>query len=183
MHPDMHMRIGSVTKTMTATATLQLIDEAALPLEDTLASLLPKRSTFPSAEAVTVRHLLSMRSGTFDLLDDESVFGQIMSDPGREWTPDEMVSASAAHDAEFAPGANFNYSNTNYILLGLIVEHLTKRPVAEELDQRLFTPLGMAETSLPSRPDPPAPYARGYSVDPTDNGGATPAAGEAPRCP
>lgn len=60
---------------MTATATLQLIDEAALTLESTLASLLPERSTFPNAEAVTVRHLLSMRSRTFDLLDDESVFG------------------------------------------------------------------------------------------------------------
>lgn len=103
-----------------------------------------------------------------------------MSDPGREWTPDEMVSISAALDAEFAPGADFNYSNTNYILLGLIVERLTKRPVAEEFDQRLFAPLGMAQTSLPSHPDLPAPYARGYSVAPTATGIATPAAGDAP---
>lgn len=167
MHPNMHMRIGSVTKTMTATVILQLVDEGVLSLDDTLAALLPDRSDIQHAGTITVRHLLSMRSGIFDLLADESFFGQILSDPARPWTPEELIAIAAQHSADFVPGTDYNYSSTGYILLGMIIVRLTKHSLAEELDQRLFMPLGMSQTSLPSGSDMPAPFARGYSIDPS----------------
>ncbi len=167
MTVDMHMRIGSATKSMTGTVVLQLVDEGAIGLEDTLAAALPERADFPNADRITIRNLLGMTSGVFDLLDDETVFPRIMDDPARAWTPDEMVDIVATHEPNFAPGDDTAYSNTNYILLGMILERVTGQTAADLLDRYLFAPLGMADTSLPSTPPLPTPFARGYSVDPS----------------
>lgn len=173
MDPAMHMRIGSVTKTMNATVVLQLVDEGKLSLDDTLAGTMPEISTFPYADEMTIRQMLSMRSGAFDYLGDPSVFQGVAAEPTRSWTPDEMIDTSLAHEPAFAPGEGFAYSNTNYILLGMIVEKLTGQPIAETFRQRLFEPLGMAQTSLPSDVGLPEPFARGYGVGVTFSG-ATP---------
>ncbi len=166
MRPDMQMRIGSVTKTMTATVALQLVDEGLVGLDDTLATVAPSFSTFPNAAEITVRQLLNHTSGVFDLLDDESVFVQIASDPARKWTPEEIIDISASHAPESAPGAEFHYSNTNYIILGLLIEHVTGRSAADELNRRIFTPLSLTGTSLPIGPELLSPFARGYSFAP-----------------
>lgn len=165
MTSDMHMRIGSVTKTMTATVILQLIDEGILALDDTLAIVLPDLANVPYAQQITVRHLLGMTSGVFDLLDDESVFGEIMENPARAWTSEELVDIAFANEPAFAPGDDIAYSNTNYVLLGMVIEQLTGQPAAEVLQARLFEPLGMEHTSLPATADLPTPFARGYSID------------------
>jgi D-alanyl-D-alanine carboxypeptidase len=173
MRPDMHMRIGSVTKTMTATVVLQLVDEGVFTLDDTLAGLLPNVArSIPHAEGITVRHLLSMRSGIFNVVKDESFFPQVLADPTRPWTPEEMIALVATHDPEFAPGTDFSYSNTNFVLLGMIVEDRTEQPIAEVLDRRLFTPLGMVRTSLPDDATLPEPFSHGYITDPRSDAGA-----------
>lgn len=179
MDPAMHMRIGSVTKTMTATVLLQLMGEGALELDDLLVDVLPDQSDIPNAGSITIRQLLTMRSGIFDVLDDESIFPRIMADPTAAWTSEEMIAISATHDPVSAPGYEVKYSNTTYIPLGLIVERLTGSPIGDVLDQRLFGPLGMTETSLPSDPALPAPFSRDYFVDPTAPPDAIPAAGDA----
>jgi D-alanyl-D-alanine carboxypeptidase len=173
MDPAMHMRIGSVTKTMTAAVVLQLVDEGKLSLDDTLAAAMPEISAFPYADEMTIRQMLGMRSGAFDYLGDPSVFQGIVQDPTRSWTPDELIDTSLANEPAFAPGEGFAYSNTNYILLGMIVEKVTGQPIAETFRQRLFDPLGMAQTSLPDDAEMTAPYARGYGVEVTFSG-ATP---------
>lgn len=177
MLSNMHMRVGSITKTMTATAVLQLVDDDLLTLDDTLASVMPEISAFPNAREMTIRHLLNMRSGAFNYLEDEMVFMQMATEPTRPWTPDELIDTSLVHDPYFEPGEGFAYSNTNYIVLGMIVEHLTGHPLAEHLDERVFAPLGMTHTSLPDDIQLPAPFARGYGIDiaptsatPTENG-------------
>lgn len=172
MRPDMHMRIGSVTKTMTATVVLQLIDEGSFTLDETLSTLLPNvAGSIPNAERITIRHLLSMRSGIFNVVEDESFFPQVLADPTRPWTPQEMIALVAKHDPEFEPGEDFSYSNTNFVLLGLIIEDRTGQPIAEALDRRLFGPLGMARTSLPDDETLPEPFAHGYITDPRQDTG------------
>lgn len=171
MSPDLHMRIGSITKTMTATVVLQLIDEGSFTLDDTLATLLPDVPPVPNAEQITVRHLLSMRSGIFDYVDDETFFPQVLADPTRPWTPQEMIALAGKHDPLFAPGGDFAYSNTNFILLGLIIEDRTKQPIAEALTRRLFAPLGMVHTSLPDDETLREPFAHGYISDPRQDTG------------
>ncbi len=174
MDPAMHMRIGSVTKTMAATVVLQLVDEGKLSLDDTLAETMPEISAFPYAEEMTIRQMLGMRSGAFDYLGDPSVFQGVVQDPTRPWTPDELIDTSLANEPAFAPGEGFAYSNTNYILLGMIVEKVTEQPIAGTFRQRLFDPLGMAQTSLPDDVGLPEPFSRGYGVSITFTG-ATPA--------
>lgn len=169
MTDDMHMRIGSITKTMTATVALQLVDQGSLDLQDTLATLLPERDAIPYADRITIRNLLGMTSGVFDMLDDDTVFSRIMDDPGRIWTPGELVDIAASHEPSFAPGDDIAYSNTNYVLLGMIIEQITGQPAAETLDQFIFEPLGMHNTSLPADPALPTPFAHGYAVDPSGN--------------
>jgi D-alanyl-D-alanine carboxypeptidase len=177
MSPDMHMRLGSITKTMTATLVLQLVDEGTISLDDTLADVMPDISAFPDAREIPIRHLLNMRSGAFNYTEDQSIFRQMASEPTREWTPDELIDTTLAHDPYFEPGEGFHYSNTNYILLGMIVEQLTNRSLQESLDERLFAPIGMAHTSLPDTAELPSPFARGYGMDITSPAGATPAPG------
>jgi D-alanyl-D-alanine carboxypeptidase len=166
MHPDLHMRIGSITKTMIATVVLQLVDEGALGLEDSLASLLPDVAKIPNTGLITVRHLMGMRSGIFDYLKDESFFPRVLAEPTRPWTPEELIALAARHDPDFAPGEDIAYSNSGYILLGLIVERLSNQPIGVALERRLFAPLGMARTRLPDDATLPEPFAHGYIADP-----------------
>lgn len=166
MSPDLHMRIGSITKTMTATVVLQLVDEGALALDDTLVTLLPDVTTIPYAERITVRHLLSMRSGVFDYLKDESFFPRLLADPTRPWAPQELIALAARHDPDFAPGEDIAYSNTGYMLLGLIAERRANEPIGAALERRLFAPLRMTQTSLPDDATFAEPFAHGYIADP-----------------
>jgi D-alanyl-D-alanine carboxypeptidase len=157
-----HFRIGSVTKSMTATLVLQLVREGLLSLDDPVQDLAPD---LEHAAGVTVRHLLSMTSGVFDILEDESFLPGVIADPLRVWSPAELVAVANAHEPEFAPGTDMRYSNTNYIVLGQIVEEVTGSEISRLLDERIFQPLGMAQTSLPGTPDLPAPFSHGY-LDP-----------------
>ena len=154
-----HFRAGSITKTMTATLMLQLVGSGAIGLDDIVGDLLPD---LQYADRITIRQLLSMSSGLFDFLDDPSVFGQIVQDPLGPWTPQEFIALSNAQPLVFEPGTDISYSNTNYIALGLIIEALTGQKIEHALKLRVFQPLRMMNTSLPTTPDLPVPFARGY---------------------
>lgn len=180
MLSNMHMRVGSITKTMTATAVLQLVDDGLLALDDTLAETMPEISAFPHAREMTIRHLLNMRSGAFNYLEDETVFMKMAAEPTRPWTPDELIDINLLHDPYFEPGAGFHYSNTNYILLGMIVEHLRRQTLSDVFDEHVFAPLGMRHTSLPDDVHLPAPFAKGYGID-LAAGVATPTTSETDR--
>jgi len=168
MQMDMHGRIGSITKTMVATLVLQLVDAGAIGLDDHLSTLLPSAAGLPNADAITLRHLLTMRSGLFNFTEQEGVFDTIIDEPERGWTAAELIAIAAARPANFAPGAQFEYSNTNYILLGEIVGHATGTPVEQVFRERLTDPFGLAETSWPDGPDLPEPFADGYARVPQE---------------
>jgi D-alanyl-D-alanine carboxypeptidase len=144
---------------------LQLVDEGRLSLDDTVQDWLP--GILPYADRVTVRHLLTMSSGVPDHLDARFMTGLYDSWAGRlrTWAPRELVALSASRPLSFAPGTGFEYSNTNYVLAGLIVEAVTGRSLGRELTRRVFQPLGLRNTSFPvTWPAIPGPSAHGYSL-------------------
>ena len=158
---DDHFRVGSNTKTMTGTALLQLVDARALGLDDPVSRYRPD---VPNGETVKVGQLLDMRSGlkSYTLLRS---FNQAMDDePDRAWDPEELVALGLAEPVSFNPGMGFEYSNTNTVLAGLIVEQITGQPLAEVLNERIFEPLRMDHTLLPAVDDAtvPDPHPRGY---------------------
>lgn len=154
-------RIGSNTKTMTGTVLLQLVDEGRIALDDPVSKYRPDVA---NGDNITVAQLLEMRSGlpSYTVLQS---FNQTMDDdPSRAWDPEELVGMGLTEPVSFAPGARFEYSNTNTILAGLIVEQLTGQPLETVFAERIFKPLNMDNTLLPAINDAsiPAPYPHGY---------------------
>ncbi|WP_437629797.1 serine hydrolase domain-containing protein [Sorangium sp. So ce854] len=165
MRADHVLRIGSVTKTYVAAAVLQLAHEGALDLDDPISTWI---TTLPAADGITVRQLLNHSSGIFDYTEDEEIRLAAMADPGRAWSPEEIVAAAAAHDRYFAPGAGWHYSSTNYILLGMIIEAATGEGVASVIRGTLLDPNALSSTSFDGEEPIAGELARGYTGDGTD---------------
>ena len=159
---DDHYRVGSTTQTFTAAVILQLVDEGELSLDDTIGTLLPDLAAeHPELTDLTVESLLRMQSGIQDYLNvPDSVVADIVVDPSRVWTPDELIDAALQRDVE--PEGTPGYSTTNFIILQLIAESIAGTPLPELIQTRLLEPLGMSESSLPiDDPSLPEPYATG----------------------
>jgi D-alanyl-D-alanine carboxypeptidase len=156
LDPAMHFRIGSITKTFTATAVLQLVDQCLLGLDDTIDRWQPG---VRDAHTITVRELLGHRSGIRDFDTTEEFNDVFNADPFFEWQPQQLVDLVAHRELLFPPGTAWSYSNTNYVILGLIVETLTGQPLPQVIEQRILQPLGLHDTSFPTTPDIPAPAA------------------------
>ena len=140
-------RIASVTKTFIAATVLALAEEGLLDLDATVAEMLPgERDRLPHADEVTVRQLLSHTSGVYNFLDVGLVL-ELFNRPGRTWTVAECYDHALGHDAAFAPGVDWSYSNTNYILLGWIIEAAKGRPHEDVMREEIFEPLQMRSTS------------------------------------
>jgi D-alanyl-D-alanine carboxypeptidase len=162
MQVKSYMRIGSITKTFTGTVILQLVDQHKLRLDDPVSKYQPE---VPNGVHITLRELLNMSSGLFNYSDDEG-FGQaLLADPYKAWDPKELVTIAFKHRPYFAPGKGWHYSNTNYILLGMIVEQLTHMRVEKAFQRYIFRPLGMFGSSLPLRTSSaiPDPHPDGYT--------------------
>ena len=154
--------IASVTKSFVGTVALQLVDEGKLELDDSLNRYI---SNVPNAENITIRQLLNMTSGLFDYLADEDFNNTILSDPSKKWTPEELVAIGVSHEPYFPPGEGWRYSNTNTILVGMIIESITGNKLADEIQGRISDKLGLKNTLLPDSPYVAPPYAHGYLHD------------------
>lgn len=162
--PRHHGRVGSVTKTFTATLVLQLAAEGKLGLEDSVQRWLP--GVVPNGDRITVRQLLDHSSGLADYC---SVPGITLCDPSnpdpaRRWTPGELVAVGVGAPPTFPPGQGWSYTNTDYVLLGMIIERATGRTLGAEYERRIFRPLGLDQTRFPTSTSMPRPFARGYEV-------------------
>jgi D-alanyl-D-alanine carboxypeptidase len=159
---DDHIRAGSITKTMTSTVVLQLVQEGKLALDDAIGNF---RRGVPNGDRITIAQLAEMRSGLYSYTFDPSFNETLDSDPGKAWTPDELLAIAFSHPPTAEPGTTFEYSNTNIVLLGLVIEQLTGAPLEKAFQDRIFTPLGMTRTSLPVRTNAaiPDPHPQGYS--------------------
>lgn len=143
MRADERFRIGSITKTFVAALVLRLAEDGRLGLDDTVERWLP--GLIPGGREITVRHLLSHTAGLPDYVED----ARVVRDRERRWRPRELVLLAIAHAPERSPpGESFAYSSTNYLVLGLIAEEAGGAPLARQLRERLFEPLGLRRTSF-----------------------------------
>ncbi|MEV7560485.1 serine hydrolase domain-containing protein [Streptomyces sp. NPDC089795] len=160
MTPDLHVRIGSETKTFTVTALLQLVDQGKVGLDDPIGTYV---AGVPNGDRITLRELAGMRSGLFNYSLDESFVKKFEDDPQQSFTPQQLLDVAFGHPVLFEPGAKFDYSNTNLILLGLVVEKITGRPLHEVITEDVLGPAGLRSTVFPTSPALPTPYAHGYT--------------------
>ncbi|MBG0855239.1 beta-lactamase family protein [Streptomyces spinoverrucosus] len=165
-------RVGSITKTFVATVLLQLEAEGRLSLDDTVDEWLPGavRGNGHDGRKITVRQLLNHTSGIYNYTSDEE-FGRtyFLKDGFLEHRydtkqPTELVAIAMAHKPDFAPGTSWSYSNTNYVLAGMVIEKATGRPYGTEIRDRILRPLHLNATSVPgTRVGVPQPSSRAYS--------------------
>lgn len=152
---DMLFNFASITKTFTAAIVLQLVEEGKLNLEDPLGRWLPPHPHIESN--ITIRQLLDHGSGLDDFFGDDRYWSEIDADPNRVWKPQEMLNLIGPPPfTGFAPP---KYSNTNYILLGMIIEAATRNSLEHELQARITSPLQLNTTYLPKRDFTPGRWA------------------------
>ncbi len=168
-----HVRIGSNTKTFTATVMLQLVAEGTVGLDTLVADCLPGFGLDPK---ITVRMLLQHTSGVFNFTGeyyDDGTFapGIPATTAGQEWVdnqfktyrPEELVRLALSKPARFEPGTDWSYSNTNYVLARLLIEKVTGRSLGEEMQRLILGPLGLSNTVVPdTSPEIPEPHTHAY---------------------
>ena len=173
LSPTDRFRIYSITKTFTAVLVLQLVDDGVLSLDDTVADWLdaPVVDRIPHVEQITLRQLLTHTSGVYDYFAPDSPFWQDAylgeeADWSRVWTPEELLAYAdgANHAPDFAPGEGVHYSNTGYILLGLIVEEATGQAFADRLHQQILDPLELTDTFFAATEEVPGGTVQGYHL-------------------
>lgn len=158
--PGGWFRIGSVTKTFTATVILQLVGEGRLGLQDPVERWLPGQ--VPGGEHITVRQLLDHTSGLHNYTADLTI-DSILRDRSRHWPLHEIVALATRHPPQFDPGSSRAYNNTGYVVLGLLIEAVSGRPYGEQIHQRILDPLGLHHTRVCDDTSLlPPPHAHGY---------------------
>ncbi len=158
--PADHFRIGSCTKSFTATMILQAVDRGLLSLDDPLEKFLPG---VPGGTKITIRHMMSLRSGLFNEQTDLGMMMRYFLMPTSDWTDAETLAIVKQHEPSFEPGQSWAYVNSNYFLLGMIVEIVNGRPARDVVQTDILDPLGLTETSWPTTAKMPEPYANGHA--------------------
>jgi D-alanyl-D-alanine carboxypeptidase len=164
---DEHTRVGSVTKTFTGTLIMQLVDEGKLKLDDTIDRWFPD---LPDANQITVRMLGDMSSGINSYTADNTWVTKYFADPQGAWSPEELIAAGVSAPRKFPPGQGFFYSNTNFVMLGMIIEQVTNQPYVQVLQQRILDPLKLKATAFPDATALPTPSWHGYTDQDSANG-------------
>ncbi|MEU1309564.1 serine hydrolase domain-containing protein [Streptomyces cinnamoneus] len=166
-----HFRAGSITKTFVATTLLQLEAEGKLSLDDSVERWLPGvvKGNGYDANKITIRQLLNHTSGVHDMVYTPE-WDKDMNGPGffehryDVKTPQEVIAYGLKYGPDFEPGKGWNYSNTGFVLAGMVIEKVTGKPYASEIERRIVKPLGLKETTFPGTdPKLPAPHPVGYS--------------------
>ena len=164
MRPGLRYKIGSITKTFTATVVLQLVGEHKLRLGDSVERWLP--GLVPNGDHITIRQLLQHTSGLFDYAEDPRIAEPyLQGDLEFVWRPRQLIAIATEHPPLFPPGTSWSYSNTGYVLLGLIIRAATHSSVQQQLQTRILHPLGLRHTSFPvTNPHIAGPHAHGYQL-------------------
>jgi D-alanyl-D-alanine carboxypeptidase len=151
------MRIGSNTKSFTTTGILQLVDQGQIDLEDPIETYV---QGVPNGDQITIRLLGNMRSGLFNYPD--ITIPQMASQPHRQWTTEELLAIAFDQPPRFAPGAQFDYCNTNTVLLGEVIEQVTGQPIRDYIAEHIIEPEELNQTSFPVGAEFPEPHPHGY---------------------
>jgi D-alanyl-D-alanine carboxypeptidase len=170
MTPEVHHRIGSLTKTFTITLLLQAEAEGLLSLDDTIDQYV---DSIPNGDSITLRQMANMTSGIASYTENEQWADEVFSDPEQVLTPEELAQVGIEDSPQFDPGTEWHYSNTNTVLLGLVLEQVTGETIGELYRERIIEPLGLEGTSFPDLADNslPDPHAQGYTFFGQSSGG------------
>ncbi|MGW0172776.1 serine hydrolase domain-containing protein [Rhodococcus sp. NPDC003322] len=160
---DMHFRNGAVAISYLSTLLLQLVDEGKVSLDDKVSTWLPE---VPHSERVTLGQLAQMTSGYVDyVIGNEPFEAALYENPFRQWNPEELISFSTSKPLLYEPGTNWNYSHTNYVLLGMAVEKITGQPMAPLMREKVLDPLGLSNTTDPGTPAITDPALHAYTSE------------------
>jgi D-alanyl-D-alanine carboxypeptidase len=159
LRPDARFRIGSLTKTFVATVALQLVAEGRLGLDDPVSRWLP--DVLPNGSAITLRMLLNHTSGLYNYTSSPIFQEWAFTTPTRPLAPDDLVALATAQPATFPPGEGWAYSNTGYVVAGLMIEAAAGRDIENLVRERILDPLDLDDTSFPRR----APNISGYHAN------------------
>jgi D-alanyl-D-alanine carboxypeptidase len=165
MKTDFYSRIGSVTKTFTVTAILQLADQGKLGLDDAIAEFI---DGVPLGNRITLRQLARMQSGLVNYTATPEFQKAMFADPRRPFTPHELIDFAFTQPNTFPPGQGFEYCNTNTVLLGMVVQKVSGQPLDGYIQDHILAPLGMSHTSFPTTNAFPDPHAQGYTKQTAD---------------
>ncbi|MFJ6834574.1 serine hydrolase domain-containing protein [Streptomyces sp. NPDC091209] len=160
MSVDSYVRIGSETKTFTVTALLELVDDGRVRLDDPISRYI---KGVPNGRHITLRQLAEMRSGLFPYTSDADFEHDLLSNPQRTFTPRELLAYGFKHPNTFAPGAQFQYSNSNLVLLGLVIEKVSGHRLRDFIDRRVLRPSHLRDTLFPKGNEFPEPHPQGYT--------------------
>jgi D-alanyl-D-alanine carboxypeptidase len=177
MPPEGAFRIGSITKMFTAVVIVQLAEDGVLTLDDPLALWLPEvAEQLPYGDTITLRHLLTHTSGLFNVVEHESYYADIFAEAEIDEAAgtvtldcvqrdphDTLARYVSGKEAQFEPGAQWRYSNTNYTLLGMIIEAAAEMPLAEAYRTHIYEPLDMTSTFLDCYEAPLIDVVHGYT--------------------
>jgi CubicO group peptidase (beta-lactamase class C family) len=159
---DMHFRNGAVAFFYVSTLLLRLVDQKVVTLDDPLATWLPD---LPDAEQVTLRMLANLTAGYPDYVQNPKLSQEVYADPFRQWTPQEQIALSLSTPRLFAPGTNWDYSHTDYVILGQALEKITGQPLDVALQEQVLGPMGLPNTVAWSTPQISEPVLHAFSAE------------------
>ncbi|HEY9264672.1 MAG TPA: serine hydrolase domain-containing protein, partial [Mycobacterium sp.] len=161
--PAMHFRNGAVAISYVSTLLLKLAEEGTVSLDDKLSTWLPE---IPHADEVTLRQLAQMTSGYVDyVIGNTAMNDALFADPFRAWTTHDLLDFATSRPLLYKPGTNWNYSHTNYILLGMALEKATGQKMSELLSDNILRPLGLTSTVASLTPEIPSPALHAFTSE------------------
>lgn len=167
IEPSDHTRIASITKSFTVTVILQLAQERRIDLQKPISFYLPDLNI--QNNNATVFQLSNMRSGIFNYTEDQDFVTSFIEDPLKVVTDQYLIDIADRNKPYFPPDADWHYSNTNTVILGMLIEKITGHTVADEISTRIIQRLGLTETTYPRNADIPVPFLSGYAFQPLEN--------------
>lgn len=166
--PPQQVRVGSISKTFAAVLIMQLVSDGRLRLDEPVDSYLPGLLNGEGVDGrnITVRQILQHRSGLPEMSKDPELDVVRAAADGRTFTPAQEIAVALRHPAQFSPGERFKYTNTNFIVAGMLVEKVTSRPYSEVLAERITTPNQLSDTYLPGPGEVSfrGPHPQGYTL-------------------
>ena len=158
----MHFRNGALAFTYMATLLLELVDQEKTTLDAKLSQYFPD---LPNADRITLRNLAQMTSGYADYVYQPEMIDGLYRNPFRQWTPEELIQIGVSKPMQFAPGTNWGYSHTNYVILGRVLEKIAGMPLADAIQKYVLEPMGLAQTAAFTTPEIPQPVLHGFTSE------------------
>ena len=157
-------RMGSTVKMFTATTVLKLAEEGKLALDDKISSYLDGEviDKIENAENATIRQLLNHSSGIYNYIQNTAFQTASLNDLIREWKPNDLLKYAYHQKSYFPPGEDVRYSNTGYIMLGMLIEKIEGKPFYTVFEEKIFVPLGLTRTMFAAEAPIPSGIVRGY---------------------